>query len=136
MFCRFLFKKEKISVRKKRKRAIAAVYVAIEFFVPRQTSKQMAKEICHDNISFVATQRTLYRRGAMSRQKTTCHNRTLEKCNKSVKTKRDNVATRFVSWMSTSGRTCRDIKAPVATLKTGRKQKFFRDKVSYVTARN
>ena len=34
----------------------------------RQTSKQMAKEICHDNISYVATQMTEFRRGAMSRQ--------------------------------------------------------------------
>ena len=28
----------------------------------------MAKEICHDNISYVATQRIEFRRGAMSRQ--------------------------------------------------------------------
>ena len=36
-------------------------------------------------------QRTKYRRGAMSRQKTACHKRTWEECNKSVKTKKDNV---------------------------------------------
>ena len=102
----------------------------------RKTSKQMAKEICNDNISSVATQRTEYRRGAMSRQKTAFHDITWEECNKSTETTKDNVATRFVSWMSTPGRTCRDIKAHVATLKTGRKQKFCRDKVSYVATRN
>ena len=90
----------------------------------RQTSKKMPKEIYHDNISSVITQRIEYRRRAMSRQKTTCHDRTWEECNKSVETKRDNVATRFVSWMSTSGRTCRDIKAPVATLKNRKKAKI------------
>ena len=84
----------------------------------RQMSKQMAKEICHDKISYVATQWTEYRRGAMSRQKTACCDRTWEECNKSAETKKDKVATRFVSLMSTSGRTCRDIKAHVATLKT------------------
>ena len=102
----------------------------------QQTSKQMAKEICHDNISFVATQRTEYRRGAISQQKIACHNRTWEECNKSAKTMKDDVATRFVSWMSTPGRTSRDIKALVATLETGRKQKFCRDKISYVVTRN
>ena len=96
----------------------------------------MAKEICHDNISSVATLRTGYRRGAMSRQKTACHDRTWEECNKSVETKKDNVATRFVSWMSTPGRTCRDIKAPVATLEIRRKQKICRNKVSCVATRN
>ena len=96
----------------------------------------MAKEICHDNISSIATQRTEYRRGAMSRQKTACRDRTWEECNKSVETKKDNVTTRFVSWMSTSGTTCRNIKAPIATLKTERKHKFCRDKVSYVATRN
>ena len=84
----------------------------------RQTSKQMAKEICHDNISSISTQRTKYRRRAMSRQKIVCHNRTWEECNKSTETKKFNVATRFVSWMSTLGRTCRDIKAPFVTLET------------------
>ena len=82
----------------------------------RQTSKQMAKEICHDIISYVTTQRTEYRRRAMSRQKTVCRDRTWEECNKSTETKKINVATRLVSQMSTPGRTCRDIKAPVATL--------------------
>ena len=72
----------------------------------------------------------------MSRKKIACHDRTWEEGNKSGKTKKDNVATRFVNWMSTSGGTCSDIKASVATLKTGIKHKFFRDKVSYVTTRN
>ena len=72
----------------------------------------------------------------MSRQKTTCRDRTWEECNKSAKTKKVNVATRFVNWMSTTGRTCQDIKAPVTTLETGRKHKFCRDKVSYVAIRN
>ena len=72
----------------------------------------------------------------MSRQKTMCRDKTWEECNKSAETKRYNVATRFVSWMSTSGRTCHGIKAPVAILKTGRKHKFCCDKVSYVATRN
>ena len=63
----------------------------------RQTSKKMAKEICHYNISSVATQRTEYRRRAMSRQKIACRNKTWEECNKSIETKKVNVATRFVS---------------------------------------
>ena len=71
----------------------------------------------------------------MSRQKTACRDRTWEECNKSTETKKVNVATRFVSWMSTSGKTCRDIKALVETLETGRKQKFCH-KVSYVATRN
>ena len=84
----------------------------------RQTSKKMAKEICHDNISSVETRRTEYRRRAMSRQKIACRDRTWEECNKSTETKKVNVATRFVIWMSTPRRTCRDIKAHVATLET------------------
>ena len=54
----------------------------------RQKSKQMAKEIYHDNISSVPTQRTEYRRRAMSRQKIMCHDRTWEECNKSAETKK------------------------------------------------
>ena len=102
----------------------------------RQTSKQMAKEICHDNISFVVTQRTEYRRGAMSRQKTACRDRTWEECNKPTETKKDNIATRFVSWISTPGRTYRNIKAPISTMETRRKLKLCRDKISYVVTRN
>ena len=74
----------------------------------RQKSKQMAKEIYHDNISTVAAQRIEYRIRAMSRQKIVCRDKTWEECNKSAKTKKVNVATRFVSWMSIPGRTCRD----------------------------
>ena len=33
----------------------------------------------------------------------------------------------FLCWMSKPGGTCRDIKAPVATLETGRKQRFYRN---------
>ena len=102
----------------------------------RQTSKQMAKEICHDDIFSVATQMAEYRRGTMWRQKTACRDRTWEECNKSAEIKKDNVATRFVSWMSTLGRTCCDIKALVATLETRRKHKLCLDKVSYVTTKN
>ena len=51
-------------------------------------------------------------------QQTVCRDKTWEECNKSVETKKDNVVTRFVSWMSTPGRTCREIKAHVATLET------------------
>ena len=67
----------------------------------QQTSKEMAKEICHENISSIPTQRTEYRRRAMSRQKIACRDRTWEECNKSAETKKVNVVTRFVSWMST-----------------------------------
>ena len=84
----------------------------------RKTSKQMAKEIYHHNISSIATQRTEYRRRAMSLQKIVCHDKTWEECNKSAETKKINVAIRLVSWMSTPGRTCRNIKAHVATLET------------------
>ena len=125
VFCRFEFKKEKISARKKRKRAIAAVYVAIEFCVLRKMSKKMAKETCHDNISSVVTQRTEYRRRAMSQQKIACRNRIEEECNKLVKTKKVNVTTRFVSWMSTRGRTCHDNKARVTTLEIKESRNFF-----------
>ena len=78
----------------------------------------MAKGICHDIISYVTTQMTEYRRRAMLRQKTVCRDRTWEECNKSTETNKINVATRLVSWMSTPGRTCRNIKAYVATLET------------------
>ena len=76
----------------------------------RQTSKKMAKEMCHDNIYSVATQRTKYRRGAMSIQKTACRDKTWEECNKSTEIKKNNVATRFVSWTSTPRRTYRDTR--------------------------
>ena len=59
----------------------------------------------------------------------------MESCNKSVETKKVNVATRFVSWMSTQGRIYRNIEASVATKETGRKQKFYHDKVSSVVIR-
>ena len=62
----------------------------------RQMFEQMAKEICHDNNSSIATQRTEYRRRAMSQQKTMCRNKIWEECNKSAETKRDNVVTRFL----------------------------------------
>ena len=42
----------------------------------------------------------------------------------------------FLCWMSKPGGTYRDIKAPVVTLETGRKQRFCHDKVSYVAIRN
>ena len=60
VFCRFLFKNEKIIAGKKRKRAIAAIFTTIEFCVSQQTSKQIEKELGHDNISFFATQRSEY----------------------------------------------------------------------------
>ena len=73
----------------------------------------------------------------MSRQKIVCRDRTWEECNKLAETKKINVRTRLVSWMSTIRRTCRDIKAHVATLETKKKkQKFYHDKVSCVMTRN
>ena len=60
----------------------------------RKMSKKMDKEICHDNMSYLTTQRIEYRRDAtkdsVSRQK-------MEECNKSAETKKVNVATRFVN---------------------------------------
>ena len=58
-------------------------------------SKPMAKEICHDNISYVATQGTEYRRGTLSRKKTVCHDRQWKEYDKSAKTKRVYFATIF-----------------------------------------
>ena len=52
-FAGFISKK-KNPARKKRKTAIAAVYVAIEFCVPRQTSKLIVKELCRDKRQCVA----------------------------------------------------------------------------------
>ena len=46
----------------------------------------------------------------MSRQKIMRRDRTWEEFNKSAETKKVNVVTRFVSWMSTLGRTCRDME--------------------------
>ena len=109
---------------KRKKKSNCSILCCDRFCVLRQMSKQMAKEIYHDNISFVSTQRTEYRRGAISRQKTAFHDRTWEECNKSAKAKKYNVATRFVSWMSTLGRTCRYIKAHVTTLETKESRNF------------
>ena len=70
VFLQVLIQKGENFSKKEEKRAIA------ELCVSRQTSKQMAKEIGHENISSIATQRTEYRRRAMSRQKIVCHDRT------------------------------------------------------------
>ena len=59
-FAGFYSKKRKFPTGKKRKRAIAAISVATEFCVWQQTPKQMEKELSHDNISFIATQRSKY----------------------------------------------------------------------------
>ena len=75
-FAGFYLKRRKFKQERREKKEIVAVYVATDFCVSRQTFKQMAKEICHDNISSIATQRTEYRRRAMSRQKTACRDRT------------------------------------------------------------
>ena len=55
VFCRSYFKKERFPAIKKRKTENAVVSVAIEFGVSRQTSKQMARELCRNNIFCVAT---------------------------------------------------------------------------------
>ena len=60
----------------------------------------------------------------------------MEECNKSAKTKKVNVATRFISWMSTPGRICYNIEAHVTTKEAGRKHKLCSDKVSSVATRN
>ena len=77
-FVGFNSKRRKFQQRKKRKRAIATIYVATEFCVSRQTSKQMAKGIDHDNISYVAKKRTEFRKGAMSRQGIICRDKKLK----------------------------------------------------------
>ena len=59
-FVGFNSKRRKIPVGNKRKRPIVAVSIVIEFCVSQQTFKQMEKELGHDNISFVATQRFEY----------------------------------------------------------------------------
>ena len=56
MFCRSEFKKERFPEKKKRKTAIVTVSVTIEFGVSRKKSKQMAGELCRNNILCVATQ--------------------------------------------------------------------------------
>ena len=76
----------------------------------RQTSKQMAKEIYHKTISSVATQGNEYRRRAMLQQNIACRNIIGEEFNKSVETRKVNVVTRFVNWMSAPRRTCRDTR--------------------------
>ena len=91
-------------------------FVMTIFLLSQHKGLNIEEELCHEN-------------------KTACRDRTWEECNQSVETKKDNVVTRFVSWMPTSGRTYRDIKALVATLEIGRKQKFCHDKVSYVATR-
>ena len=91
----------------------------------------MANKFFHDNISYVATQRTEYRREAMSRQKTTCHDRKWKN-----ETKKVNVAIRFFSWMSTPGRICCNTEDLVAIKETRRKQKFCRNKASSVATIN
>ena len=61
----------------------------------RKMSKKIAKEICHDNSSYVPTQRTKYRKEAMLQQKIVCRDRTWEECNKSAETKKINVTIRL-----------------------------------------
>ena len=100
--------------RKKRKRAIAAVYVATEFCVLRQTSKLIARELYRDKRQCVAIENG-------------------KNLTKMVETKKVYVATRFFSRMSTPGRICRDKEAPVATNETGKRQKLCCDKGSFVT---
>ena len=50
VFLQVLSQKGENSSRKEEKRGIVAVFVATEFCVSQQTSKQMAKELCHDHI--------------------------------------------------------------------------------------
>ena len=59
-FIGFNSKRRNFPTGKRRKRAIAAISVVTEFCVSQQTSKQMAKKLSHDNISFVITQRSEY----------------------------------------------------------------------------
>ena len=61
-FAGFNPKMIKFQQERREKKAISVVSIATEFYVSQQTSKQMAKEICH---SVVATQRTEYIREIM-----------------------------------------------------------------------
>ena len=58
-FADFNSKRRKIPTGKKRKRAIAVVSLVTEVCASQQTSKQMEKELGHDNIFFI-TQRSEY----------------------------------------------------------------------------
>ena len=94
-----------------------------------QTSKQMVKEICHYSISLVATQRIEYKE-EICRDKRQCVATEHEK-NVISQLKQRNILLR--QGLSIG---CQQQKEPVATLERGRKQKFYRDKVFYVTTRN
>ena len=53
-------KRKKIPAGKKRKGATVEISIATEFCMSQQTSKQIEKELGHENISFIATQRPEY----------------------------------------------------------------------------
>ena len=59
-FAGFNSKRRKLEQERREKRAIAAVFATTEFCVSQQTSKKIEKELGHDNVSFVATQRSKY----------------------------------------------------------------------------
>ena len=48
------------SSRKEKQKGQMQHFVVIEFCVSQQTFKQMARELCHDNLSSVVTQRAEY----------------------------------------------------------------------------
>ena len=67
---------------------------------------------------------------ALSRQKTTCHDRKWEESNKSGEKRKVFIATRFFTRMLTPERICRNKEAPVTTNETGKKYNFYHDKGS------
>ena len=82
----------------------------------RQMPKQMAKEIYHDNISYVTTKGIEYRRGTLSRQKTACRDRQWEEYDKSAKTKRFMLRQDFQQVVNIRQDLTRDIILSVSTL--------------------
>ena len=76
----------------------------------RQTSNQMAKEICRDKRQRVAT--------------------------KHGKNVTSQMRQREIMLQQSLSTGCQHQEEPVATLETGRKHKFCRDKVFYVATRN
>ena len=99
----------------------------------KEKKKSNCSSLCRDRVLYVAENIQADSKGALSRQKTACHDRKWEESNNSVETKKVYVVTRFFSRMSTPGKICRDKEAPVATNETGRRQKLCCDKGSSVT---
>ena len=92
-------------------------YVTTIFLMSQHKGLNLEEELCRDKIQRVTTEH--------------------EKNVTSQLRQREIILRQgFFCWMSKLEGTCRDIKAPVTTLETGRKQRLCHDKVSYVAIRN